>query len=421
VAIGDAGKYFLEPAIILGIGRAGLAAVGVRASVSIVSSGQISRMPASGPGGRPACRFARLAVAFALLAPTAWADTLTLHNGDRLTGRVLHLSPSTLVFETTWAGELRIPRYEVRAIETDKPVGVLREGSGQTESMTLVPAASGQVRLVPEAPEQAAAGDGEASGQTGAQAPDGSGLAAPPALPAVTVPLARVRYLNPKPEESGEGVSREGRITVSATLVRGNSTGERAYAEGDFETRALDWRYALNAKLNRERGDEVTTASNWLAGGNFDRFLDERRFGYLRGSIERDRFRDIATRATAGAGLGVQLIQTARAKLALRGGLDAIGVRRIAGPDESWPALGWGVNFGYRPDTLPVVLFHDQQGFMSLDDPSQVTLRSRSGLRVPFASGLTASLQFNFDWDSEPAPGRRSGDSTWLVGLGYAW
>src|SRR5690606_7272462 len=146
------------------------------------------------------------------------------------------------VFETTWAGELRIPRYEVRAIETDKPVGVLREGSGQTEPMTLVPAASGQGRLVPEAPEHAAAGDGEASGQTGAQAPDGSGLAAPPALPAVTVPLARVRYLNPKPEESGEGVSREGRITVSATLVRGNSTGERAYAEGDFETRALDWR-----------------------------------------------------------------------------------------------------------------------------------------------------------------------------------
>jgi len=378
-------------------------------------------MPALRPAGRRASWFAPLAAAIILLAPAAWADTITLHNGDRLTGRVLHMSPSTLTFETTWAGELHIPRYEVRAIETDKPVGVLRERANRTESMTLGPAPAGQVTLSPEAPGRAPVADGDGSAQPGAPAPAGSGQAEAAAPPAVTVPLARVRYLNPKPEESGEGVSREGRVTLAGTFVRGNSAGDRAYAEGDFEARALDWRYALNAKLNRERGDEATTASNWLAGGNFDRFIDERRFGYLRGSVERDRFRDISTRATAGAGLGVQLVQTARAKLSLRGGLDAIDVRRIVGPDESWPAVGWGANLGYRLDTWPAELFHDQQGFLNLDDPSQVTLRSRSGLRVPFASGLTASLQFNFDWDSQPSPGRRSGDSTWLVGLGYAW
>ncbi len=379
-------------------------------------------MPALRLAGRPAPCLAPLAAALLLLAPAAWADSITLHNGDRLTGRVLHMSPSTLTFETTWAGELRIPRYEIRAIETDKPVGVLRERSNRTESMTLGPAPAGQVTLSPEATSPAPVIDGDGSVQAGApvQAADAGRIAAP-ASAAVTVPLARVRYLNPRPEESGEGVSHEGRVTLAGTFVRGNSTGDRAYAEGDFEARALDWRYALNAKLNRERGDEATTASNWLVGGNFDRFIDERRFGYLRGSLERDRFRDIATRATAGAGLGVQLVETARAKLSLRGGLDAIDVRRIAGPDESWPALGWGANLGYRLDTWPAELFHDQQGFLNLDDPSQVTLRSRSGLRVPFASGLTASLQFNFDWDSQPAPGRRSGDSTWLVGLGYAW
>ncbi len=375
-------------------------------------------MPALRLARRPACCLAPLVAAFGL-APPAWADSVTLHNGDRLTGRVLHLSPSTLTFETTWAGELRIPRYEVRAIETDKPVGVLRERSIGTESMTLGPAPAGQVTLTPEGPGRAPLTDGDGSAQPDAPAPGGSATAAVPA--AVTVPLARVRYLNPKPEESGEGVSREGRVTLSGAAVRGNSTAERAYAEGDFEARALDWRYALNAKLNRERGDDATTASNWLVGGNLDRFLGGRRFGYLRASVERDRFRDIATRAAAGAGLGVQLLQTSRAKLSLRGGLDAIHVRRIVGDDESWPALGWGANAGYRLDTWPAELFHDHQGFLNLDDPSQVTLRSRSGLRVPFASGLTASLQFNFDWDSQPAQGRRGADSTWLVGLGYAW
>ena len=50
-----------------------------------------------------------------------------------------------------------------------------------------------------------------------------------------------------------------------------------------------------------------------------------------------------------------------------------------------------------------------------------MNVRSRSGLRVPFVSGLVASLQLNLDWDSEPASGRRSTDATWLIGLGYAW
>ncbi|HLS56280.1 MAG TPA: DUF481 domain-containing protein, partial [Zeimonas sp.] len=76
---------------------------------------------------------------------------------------------------------------------------------------------------------------------------------------------------------------------------------------------------------------------------------------------------------------------------------------------------------GHRIDTLSAELFHDQQGFLNLDDPSQVTIRSRSGLRIPFVSGLTASLQLNLDWDSEPASGRRGTDVTWLIGLGYGW
>lgn len=371
-------------------------------------------MPALRLAGSFASSLASIVAACALLAGPARADTLTLHNGDRLTGRVLHMSPSTVTFETTWAGELRIPRYEVRAIETDKPVGVLRERSNRTETMTIRPAAAGQVTLSPESAERDPAPPPD-SAPPGVPAP----TAAP--QPVETLPLARVRYINPKPEESGEGVSYEGRLTLSGAFVRGNSNGDRAYAEGDLDARALDWRYALNAKLRHERTDQATSASNWLVGGNFDRFLDDRRFAYLRGSLERDRFRDIASRAAVGAGVGLQVVQTGRAKLSVRGGLDAIDVRRIAGADESWPALGWGANVGYRLDTWSAELFHDQQGFLNLDDLSQVTLRSRSGLRLPFASGLTASLQLNLDWDSQPAPGRRGTDATWLVGLGYAW
>lgn len=359
----------------------------------------------------------------ALCGVPARADTVTLHNGDRLTGRILHLSPATLTFETTWAGELKIPRYEVRAIETDKPVTVLRERAVSTQWATLKPAGAGRVVLVPGELRPAPPAESSSVPET---APVG---AAPPvhetppavATPPVTIPLTQVRYLNPRPEESGEGVSYEGRLTVSGVHSRGNDSSERLYAEGDLGARARDWRYAINGKLKQERDEGVSSASNWLVSGHFDRFLDEHDFGYLRGSIERDRFRDLARRTSVGAGYGRQLLQTPRASVSLRGGLDGIDVRRFAGDDASWPALGWGLEARYRLDTWSAELFHEQQGFWNLEDTAQVTLRSRSGVRVPFASGLTASLQLNFDWDRVPATGRHAADATWLLGLGYAW
>lgn len=375
-------------------------------------------MPAHRPCGLAAgARLRAGAFACALIGGAAYADTITLHNGDRLTGRILHMSPSTLTFETTWAGELKIPRYEVKTIETDKAVGVLRERSGRTEQLMMTPAAPGHVTLTPESPLP----DGPAGQVQGESAPAAAAGPGPAPQPGVMVPLARVRYINPKPEESGEGVSYEGRVSLSGASTRGNTVGDSVYAEGDLTARAKDWRFQLGAKLRHERDVQRTTASNSLLSGNFDRFLDERRFRYLRGSFERDRFRDVALRGALGGGYGVQWIQTERTRLALRGGLDMIDVRRFVGADESWPALGWGVNFTHRLDRLSAELFHDQQGFWNLEDPSEATLRSRTGVRVPFVFGLTASLQLNLDWDSDPTPGRRATDSSWLLGLGYAW
>lgn len=367
---------------------------------------------------RTAARAALLLAVAGLAAGFARADTVTLHNGDRLTGRILHMSPSTLTFETTWAGELRIPRYEIKALETDKPVQVLRERMDRTESLTLTPAGAGKVTLSPERRTRA-----DRPESLEASVPDAGSVPQPPddAAPSETVELARLRYINPKPEESGEGISYDGRVTLSGAFDRGNGTSDRFYAESDFAARAIDWRYALNAKLRRERDTETTTASNWLVAGNFDRFINGRRFRYLRGSVERDRFRDISTRTAAGAGYGLELVSTERTKLSLRAGLDAIDLRRQVGADETFPALGWGINLSHRLELMSAEFFHDQRGFWNLEDVSQATVRSRSGLRVPFVSGLTATLQVNLDWEGEPAPGRTGTDTTWLVGLGYAW
>lgn len=382
---------------------------------------------------------ASFAIAGAAVCGPARADSVTLHNGDRLTGRILHMSPGTLVFETTWAGELKIPRYEVRSIETDKPVTVLRERSERTESVMMKPAGPGSVSIIPAAREDEAGvvpaekfgvppaekAGAPASAAAGADPAGAAAVAVPGSeagepAGARTVPIARLRYLNPKPEESGEGVSYKGRATLAGTFSRGNSTNDRIYAEGDFGARAREWRYALTGKVLQEGNDEGTTASNWILSGNFDRFLDDDGFLYVRGAAERDRFRDIAGRISVGSGYGRQLLQTDRTSLSLRGGLELVSLDRLAGVDYTSPAIGWGLNVSHRLDTLSAELFHDQRGSRTFGSDEQLSLRSRTGLRVPFVSGLTASLQLNLDWD-DGSTASGGADTTWLIGLGYAW
>lgn len=323
-----------------------------------------------------------------LLPALSAADVVVFGNGDRLTGRVVHKHGDTLVFETAHAGKLSIRWRDVSTLTTDKPVTVMLRGSEALSESVLRAAGDDRIRL-------------GASGRD--LRPDD------------------IAHLNPTPEQSGIGVSYNGRASVSATDTRGNSTGRRLYAEAEFAARASDYRYNLAAKISRQRESGVQTASNWRADGNYDWFLDRRLFRYLRGSLEHDRFKDIDLRSTIGGGYGLQLVETGRSALSVRGGLDYVTVDHIAAANDAYPAFGWGLRASHRLETFDVELFHDHDGFLPLTGDGGVTLRSRSGLRAPLAGGLNASLQLNLDWEEDPAPGRKATDSTLLVGLGYEW
>ena len=325
-------------------------------------------------------------------AASARADTVTLINGDRLSGTVEHLSADTLTLATSYAGTIKIRRSEIATLETGRAVDVLLEGLEGPVSVRLTGATTGRIEIEPA-----------------------------PAGWAAEVPLARVRRINPTPVESGIGVAYKGRVNLSSAQTRGNSSSSRMYGEAGLTARAKAYRYALGVKGLRAKDSGAETASNWLGNGNYDRFISEDRFYYVRGSLERDRFRDIDLRSTVGGGYGLQLFDTDRTQLSVRGGVDAVVLERTDGQRTTHPALGWGVRYSHWLWQRSAELFHDQDGFWDLEDTRQVTLRSRTGLRVPIAQGLSANAQLNVDWEREPAPGRKSTDSTLLLGLGYEW
>jgi len=65
---------------------------------------------------------ARAAVLLWLAASGCLADTLTMDNGDRLTGRITRVANGKIELSTDYAGSLNIDTAKVRTLESDQPI-----------------------------------------------------------------------------------------------------------------------------------------------------------------------------------------------------------------------------------------------------------------------------------------------------------
>jgi putative salt-induced outer membrane protein YdiY len=309
----------------------------------------------------------------------ARADTVVMQNGDRITGTVKHKAGDTLVVETDYAGTVELRWSQVKSIQTDIPVEVVIEGE-LASAMAWFAGDESDPRL------------------------------------------DRIVYIKPSPEEWGQSFAYRTRLNASGSWTSGNTRTSRGQADGEFAARSKDVRYILSGKARREAVSGEETASSWLGSLKRDHFLlDPSHFVYARASLERDRFKDIRLRSTLGGGFGWQLVDSEITKLTLGAGLDAVTTRRIIAADERYPALGWDVRLSHWLGNKALELVHEQEGFWNLHDTHQVTLRSRTGMRVPVAKGMVANASLNLDWERQPAAGRKPLDATLLLGIGAEW
>lgn len=325
---------------------------------------------------------AGLAAALASFS-AAHADQVTMANGDRLTGTVLHKGSENLVLRTTYAGDVRLRWAEVAAVETDAPVSVMLDDNTLARIRLRPPAADDPPDLVPG--------------------------------------LARVRYINPTPEESGVGYHTSGRAGFSLSRTRGNSSNDFSHGDGELVLRARTHRITLGGEGNHGRDNGVASAYNWRAGSRFDKFYKPKEFVYAQVSLENDRYKDIRLRGIAGGGYGYQLFEDDVSRLSLRGGLSYVDVNYISAEDEGYAAVGWGVDFRHQVQLFPAEFFHTQEGTQGLNGRHGVMLQTRTGLRLPLGEQLSATAQLNVDLESKPALGRKKLDTTLLFGLGYTF
>jgi hypothetical protein len=217
-----------------------------------------------------------------------------------------------------------------------------------------------------------------------------------------------------------EQASTSGRATLSASYSSGNAPSRRLYGDAEVTAREARRRWQASGKMEQRSDTAAGDTSAWLGRGNYDRFVQPARFVYARASVEHDSAKDLRRRSAAGFGYGAELRFPGETEVSARAGFDYVSEHRYLDADRGYPALGWGLKALSKPFGPRLELFHEQDGFRDLSGQG-VVIRSRSGVRVPFSRALSGNMQLNVDWESEPAPGRRSTDSTLLVGLNYAW
>ena len=62
-----------------------------------------------------------------------WADQLEMQNGDRLSGKVLTASASTVVFESEMLGKINVPRKNILAVTFGANAAPIKAASGATQ------------------------------------------------------------------------------------------------------------------------------------------------------------------------------------------------------------------------------------------------------------------------------------------------
>ncbi len=328
-----------------------------------------------------------LVLGVVLATGAARADEVVLVNGDRITGKLVDLAEGKISIKTDYAGTVKIDWSKVQTVSTDGPV-YLTIGDNVVRA-TVLPSADGTATLESEE------------------------------LPtAESVELSRLTSMS---YERKPAVRVTGRINIGASSTSGNTDKEQLNGSFEVVARSAKNRTTLGAEANRSETDGTQTESNWLAYLAYDHFISEKWYAYASTSAENDKFKDINLRTTIGAGAGYQFFETDETNLSMELGASYVNTDYDIGVDSDYPAARWAMNFSQKLFKSRVEFFNVDSVHAALDDSDNFFLRTRTGLRLPIVAGMNSTIQYNYDYDDNPAPGRVKEDKAWLFTLGYAW
>ena len=86
-----------------------------------------------------------------------------------------------------------------------------------------------------------------------------------------------------------------------------------------------------------------------------------------------------------------------------------------------YSASSWSLDFNRNLPSWGAKMFHHNSGVIGITKGDKLFIRSQTGLRFPIRKNLSATGQFEVDWDKTPAIARDSMDRKTVFSIGYIW
>ncbi len=332
------------------------------------------------------CFFISLLIINVFSFSSLMADEVYTKNGDRISGEILNMTEGKLIINTSYAGEIGIKWTEITDMKTDKEISVLLDDG------TII-------KGKPKGFEQ-----------------DKMIVTAGKVLEPISFSMADVKSINPPKEPA---VKIKARVNMGLTYTSGNTEKDTEHFDGEFSARTEKNRYSVGGEVNRTEESGAKTENNSLAYLKYDHFFSEKWFAYSNALFEKDKFKDLSLRSLLGIGTGYQFYETKITNLSLEAGVNYVSEDYYVAPDESYASSRWSISWDRYFYDKAFQLFHFHEGFISLEDSDNMFVKSRTGIRIPLLKHFNASLQYNWDWEKNPSPGREKTDTALMFTLGY--
>jgi len=301
------------------------------------------------------------------------AAILLLKNGDHISGAVIDIPDSKLVyFETDFGQEMKIPKRFIKSIIADEDSIQERYEVKRAEIVEVKKEKSVEEHKV------------------------------------IATSVFNSKW--------------SGRVNFGSSLQTGNTEKNAVNTDATLTTKWLDrHRAIINLEYNREADSGTVTKNNKFIEGNYDYFLNKKWFTDSMLSFERDDINKIDLRTKVSFGLGYQVFEQDDLNLKLILGPSYLNTKNKNGSNEDSMAINWSADYDQKIFKGMFQVFHGQKLLIPLNNTNNFLIDSKTGIRMPIRGGIIASGQVDFNWDNHPLLGVNKDDTKYSLKLGYEW
>ncbi|MFO1052849.1 MAG: DUF481 domain-containing protein [Planctomycetota bacterium] len=333
----------------------------------------------------PVLRVASVAALISCCGALRAQDTVTLQNGDRISGKIQSVTAGGVVVDSPAAGTVTVKIDQLAGISSAAPIKLATLAGDKLEA-TITGIQNGQLQV---------------SGPGGTRS------------------LAAGDLVAWRPE-----VEWNGSISVGASMTTGNTERRSANAAAEAIRRTEDTRLTLRGTWDyaedKATGSWVINQRRVFGSAKYDWFFNTKTYLWGQVTAENDKFADLQLRSTAGGGLGYQFYDDADFSLQGEAGLTYFDENRKVGKDSSYVAA----RLAYRARweiAKNVTLLQDGEFYPSIEDVNDFYARLDTRARATLTDNMFAQLQWIFDYDNTPATGFDRQDHRILAAVGWSF